>query len=119
MAGYLDITLDAGTTFNNAVTLTDVNGNLLPLANVNFNSVVKTSFITSNVSANMTITIANTASGQIYLGMDALTTANLGNWPSKYCYDVVMTNITSNVSQRVLQGILYVTPAVSMTPNAT
>lgn len=119
MAGYLDLTLDAGATFNNAVTLTDVNGNLLPLANVNFNATVKTSFITSNVAATMAVTIANTSSGQIYLGLDALSTANLGNWPSKYCYDVVMTNTQSNVSQRVLQGIMYVTPAVSVTPNAT
>lgn len=117
MAGYLDITSDAGATFNTTVTLADVNGNPLNLANVVFNSQVKKSFITANVAASFYITVANSAGGVIYLGMDALTTANL-TWPSKFVYDVVMTNTTSNVSQRVLQGILYMNPAVSSTPNA-
>lgn len=117
MAGYLDITTDAGATFNTTVTLTDVNGNALNLTNVVFNAQAKKSYITANVAANIAITVANTSSGVIYLGMDALTTANL-IWPNKYVYDVVMTNTISNVSQRVLQGILYINPAVSSTPNA-
>jgi hypothetical protein len=119
MAGYLDITIDAGATFNTSVTLTDVNGNSLNLASAAFNSQVKKSFITSNVAANIVVTIANTSSGVVYLGMDSLTTSNLACWPTQWYYDVVMTNTISNVSQRVLQGILYVNPGVSYIPNAT
>ena len=116
-AGYLDIQIDGGASFNTSITLTDVNGNPLNLTNVIINSQAKKSFISANISANIAVSVANVSTGIVYLSMDALTTANLTCWPSKYYYDVIMTNTETNLSQRVLQGILYVNPSISYTPN--
>lgn len=113
-AGWLDLNVDRGTSFNTSVVLTDVNGNPMNLTNVVINSVIKKSYITSNVAANITCTIANSVSGIIYLTIPYQITQNL--WPYRYVYDVVLRNTTSNSVTRVLEGTIYINPGVSTPP---
>ena len=112
-AGYIDLFLDQGATFNTAITLTDVNGNALNLANYQVSSKVKKSYITSNVAATFIITVANNLSGMINLSLPYQVTQNLR--PQRYVYDVIIKD-ASNTASRVLEGTVYVDAGVTSSP---
>jgi hypothetical protein len=114
MAGYLDMFMDRGATFNSAITLTDTNGNALNLVNYVVASVMKKSYVTANVAATFTILIPNPSNGQVVLNLPAATTANLS--PLRYVYDVVVRNTTTNLVDRILEGTVYVNASVTPTP---
>lgn len=114
MVGYIDIFCDRGTTFNTSVTLTDTNGNTLNLVNYLIASEMKKSYVTANVAATFSITVPNPSNGQVILGLDAATTANLS--PMRYVFDMVIKNTTTNLVTRILEGTVYVNPSVTPAP---
>lgn len=113
-AGYLDLFMDKGASFNTAITLTDVNGNPVNLSNIIVSSTMKQSYITSNVAATFTISVANNQSGLIQVSLPYQVTQNLK--PIRYVYDVVMRDLNSNNVSRVLEGTVYVAPGVTISP---
>lgn len=109
--GYLDLFVYQGASFNTAITLTDVNNAPMNLVNTTINSTIKKSYITANIAAQFTATIANVQGGVVFLSLPYQTTANLS--PKRYVYDVVMFDHTANIVTRILEGTIYLQPGVT------
>ncbi len=106
---YAELTLNQGTTFTSDLKLTNDDGLPRNLANATFTSQIRKSYYSANITANIIITSANTANGEITLSVDAANTTNIS--PGRYLYDVKMNDDGSVV--RILEGIITVTPQVS------
>ena len=113
-SGYLDLYMNQGETYCQSLTLTDVNGNAINLANYLIASQMKKSYVTANVDAIFTVSVANSMSGMITLNLPYTTTQNLK--PLRYVYDVIIRNTTSNVASRILEGTVYVDAGVTPSP---
>jgi len=112
--GYLDIFIHQGATFNTAITLTDVNNSPMNLANLTVSSIIKKSYITSNVAATFTVSKTNVGGGVVTLTLPYHTTANL--LPRRYVYDVVTFDSSSNTVNRILEGTAYLIPGTTIVP---
>ena len=111
MAAYVELFVDQGTNFNNVINLTDDVTNL----NVNVQgytvmSQMRRSYYSANASANITCSITNAINGEITMTMDANTTANIK--AGRYLFDMRVTD-RSGIINRVLEGIITVTPRIS------
>jgi len=112
-AGYQDIFLNQGETFNTSLTLNDPNGLPYNLTGFSVASQAKKSYYSSNVSINFVTSISDANNGIIQLSANSHVTANIT--AGKLVYDVVIKdNTTSNIT-RVLEGQIIVSPAVTLT----
>ena len=112
-AGYSELFLEQGATFNTSITLDDVNGVAFNLVNYSATSQMRKSYYSSNAAATFSVsTGANAALGTIVISLDSANTANVV--PGRYVYDVYITNNNSRI--RVLEGIENVSPQVTKTP---
>ena len=109
-AGYLNLYLDKGTTFNTTITLDDVYGNNYDLTNMNCHSQIRKSYYSSNAAAQFT-TYINIPSGTITLELSANTTANIA--AGRYVYDTFLIDNNTTVTTKILEGILDVAPSVT------
>jgi hypothetical protein len=109
-AGYLNLYLDQGTTFNTTITLDDVYGNNYDLTHITCESKIKKSHYSSNATAHFTTQI-NVPSGTITLELSANTTANIAS--GRYVYDTIITDTNSMVKTKILEGVLEVAPSVT------
>jgi hypothetical protein len=106
MATKANINIDQGSSFNTIISLTDNYGNALDLTNYTGSASIRTSYAAIN-STSFSVALAN---GQVSLSLNANTTAALTR--SRYLYDVILTDTNGNVT-RVLEGVIYVDPAVT------
>lgn len=106
---YAELTLNQGTTFSTDITLSNDDGSAINVANAVFTCQVRKSYYSANATANITVTKANSANGDITLSLDAANTANVK--AGRYLYDLKMEQ--SGTTNRVLEGIITVTPQVS------
>lgn len=111
MAGYAELFVDQGSSFNNVINLTD------DISNVNVNiygytvvSQMRRSYYSANATANITCEITNALNGEITMSMSPGVTANIK--AGRYLFDMQTTDRDGFVS-RVLEGIITVTPRVS------
>ena len=110
MATKANLVIDQGTTFSTVINLTDENGDALLLTNFQSESKIKKWYTSQNyITVNTTI---NVGSGSITLYLDSNTTSNMES--GRYVYDVNLIDTTSNVVSRVVEGIVTVTPAVTV-----
>lgn len=107
---YAELTVDQGTTFETTLDLTNDDGSAINVTNYVFSGQIRKSYYSSNATANLTVSIINAQSGNINLTLNSATTTNIK--AGRYLYDVKMTD-TSNVTTRIVEGILTVTPQVS------
>ena len=109
-AGYQELFLEQGTSFNTTIYLDDVYGDTYNLSNYAASSQIRKSYYSANATATFDTLVGN---GQIILSLDANTTANVN--PGRYVYDVVIynNNDRANNTIRVLEGIINVTPRVT------
>jgi len=114
-AGYADQYLEQGSTFNSQLTLTDDYGNPYNLTNFTVFSRAKKSYTTSNVAMNFTVTTISANNGIVALTLDAATTANVPY--GKYVYDVIVRD-PYNVTSRILEGQIFVSPGVTGVTNS-
>ncbi len=112
--GYLDLFIPQGATYNTSVSLADVNGAPINLTHYVITSMIKKSYITSNVAANFNISVSNTVGGVVELSLSRHVTANLT--PKRYVYDVVLLDTTSDSANRILEGTIYLTPGTTVVP---
>lgn len=110
MADYTELYVDQGTTFNYTLTLNDDVTN----ANVNISgytivSTVKKSYYSANITANMVVTIVDSANGVFNVALDAGTTSNIA--AGRYVFDVKYD--TGSIVVRALEGTMSVYPGVS------
>ena len=111
-AGYQEIFLEQGASFNTTITLEDVYGEAYNLQNYSASSQIRKSYYSSNATATFS-TYINGTMGQIALSLGAPVTANIK--PGRYLYDVLIYSNTdaANNTIRVLEGIINVTPSVT------
>lgn len=65
----------------------------------------------SSTATNFTTSITDPVNGVITLSMTAAVTANIT--PSRYVYDLLLTNNSTNVKTRIIEGIATVLPSVT------
>jgi hypothetical protein len=107
---YAELTIDQGATFSSVITLTNDDNSLISVANSTFESQIRKSYYSTNPTANITVSIeGDAANGQVRLFIDAANTANIK--PGRYLYDLKRT--ANNVTARILEGIVTVTPQVT------
>lgn len=107
---YAELTADQGATFTATIDLANDDGTPINVANNTFQSQVRKSYYSSNVVANLTITVVSAVNGNLRLSLDSANTANVK--PGRYVYDIKMTSNTGSVT-RILEGIITVTPQVT------
>lgn len=106
---YAELTLNQGTTFSADLTIKNDDGSSINVANAVFNCQIRKSYYSTNATANITVTKANSANGDITLSLDAANTANIR--PGRYLYDLKMEQ--SGTVNRIIEGIITVAPQVS------
>ncbi len=101
--------MEQAATFSETLTLTDENGDALPLAQYTANGAMRKWYTSSNC---VVFTIhANNDAGTLTLNLTASQTALIN--PGRYVYDVSIHHIAANTDDRILEGYITVTPAVS------
>jgi len=110
MASFLELSCDQGTDFSVNLDLTNDDGSTINVDSYTFSSSIRKSYYSSNVTANLTVTVANASSGNVVLSMNAATTANIV--AGRYLYDIKMVRSDSSVS-RVVEGIITVFPQIT------
>jgi hypothetical protein len=111
VASFVELYLDAGTTFNNVINLTDdVTNTQINIAGYTITSQLRRSYYSANASANLVCTITDAANGGVTLSLSAANTANLK--PGRYLFDVKTTD-SYNITNRILEGIITVTPQIT------
>lgn len=111
-AGYQELFLEQGTTFNTLISLDDVYGESYNLQNYSASSQMRKSYYSSNATAVFNTSV-NGVLGQILINLNANQTANIA--PGRYVYDILIynSNDVANTTVRVLEGIINVTPRVT------
>lgn len=109
-AGYQDLFVEQGGTFNTSITLDDINGLPYDLSNIIVKGQVRKSYYSANSTADFTITVPTPTNGVIVLNLDSPTTSNIA--AGRYVYDVAIKDTANNVT-RVLEGIVNVIPQVT------
>jgi len=111
-AGYTELFLEQGASFNTSIVLDDVAGEAFNLQSYSASSQMRKSYYSSNAAATFTVTTGNDPTlGVITISLDSANTANI--YPGRYVYDVYLNNQSSRI--RVLEGIVNVTPQVTKT----
>lgn len=107
---YAELTVDQGTTYESTLDLVNDDGSAINVTNYIFTGQIRKSYYSNNSTANLTITVANAANGNVIISLNAATTTNIK--AGRYLYDVKMTD-TANVVTRVVEGIITITPQVT------
>lgn len=112
MAGYQDIFLNQGETFNTVITLDDQNAEPYNLYNFEVSSRAKKSYYSNTIVLNFDASIIDANNGTIQLSANSAATANIN--PGRFVYDVVIKDNASGVVTRVLEGQIIVSPGVTL-----
>lgn len=111
MSAFVEFYLDQGTTFNNVINITDdITNAAVNISGYSAESQIRRSYYSSNISANITCTITDAANGELTMSMTAANTANIK--AGRYVFDLKIVD-TSNITSRILEGIINVTPQVT------
>lgn len=111
MAAYVELYVDQGATFNTTINLTDdVTNSAINVYGYTITSQMRRSYYSTGITANITCTITDTSNGEVTLSMTAANTASIK--PGRYVFDVKSTDST-NITSRLLEGIITVTPQVT------
>jgi len=111
-AGYQDLYLEQGSTFNETLTLNDAYGNPYNLTGFQVASQAKASYYSANASIVFVTTISNANNGVITLSANSSVTSNIITPPTTLLYDVFIKDVFNNVT-RVLEGRVFIDPAVT------
>jgi len=108
---YSELTIDQGATFSTVINLTNDDNTPLDITDYSFECQIRKSYYSTNATANIAVTIdGDAANGAVRLSLDSANTANIK--AGRYLYDLKMTD-DANVTIRVLEGIVTITPQVS------
>lgn len=112
MAGYVELYIDQGTTYNSTINLTDDTTNAyVNVAGYSVSSELRRSYTSQNASGSFVCAVTDAANGEITFFMSKANTAALK--PGRYFFDVITTD-NSNTTSRILEGVVYVTPRVTV-----
>jgi hypothetical protein len=108
MATKANLTIDQGATFNTVITLTDNNGDPIPLTGYSGAAQMRKHY-TSSTATSFVVALGGDL-GTITLGLSANATANIS--AGRYLYDVEITD-TEGLVSRVFEGIVTVNPNIT------
>ena len=108
MAIKANLIIDQGTDYSTSINLTDDDGNVVNLSGYTANGQIRKTYSSSN-AVTFGITLEST-SGLVILALTDAQTANMT--AGRYVYDVFVTD-TLNVTSRIVEGIVTVTPRVT------
>lgn len=109
MAGYVPLEIEQYSTFSRLITIKKADGNAQNLSGYTANSQMRKSHY-SAIANTITTVITDASNGEITLSMTAANSALLT--PGRYWYDLVTTSDTG-IAQRVIEGIVVVSPGVT------
>lgn len=110
MANQVELFCDQGTDFSYALDLSNDDGTGLNVASYTFTSSIRKSYYSSSVTANLTVTVIDSANGNVQISMNSATTSNIK--AGRYLYDVKMID-DANVTSRIIEGIITVYPQIT------
>jgi len=109
-AAFQNLLIEAGSNFSASITIDDVYQEIYDLSGYTAASQMRKSYYSTNAAATFTTTI-NVGQGSITLELDAATTANIA--PGRYVYDTIIIDNAHNITTRVLEGTIDVSPRVT------
>lgn len=107
---YADLTIDQGTDFNTTLDILDDDGTVVNVAGYVFTGQIRKSYYSTSPTANLSVYSSDTSNGVVLISLAAANTTNIS--AGRYVYDVKMKN-NANVTSRILEGIVTVTPQVT------
>tara|TARA_B100000927_G_C16454058_1_gene465066 strand:- start:466 stop:807 length:342 start_codon:yes stop_codon:yes gene_type:complete len=113
MAAIANLRLDQGTTFSSNITLAGNDGAAWDLTGHTVAAKMAKGYESTKTRITMTTAVANPTTGIITLSLTSAQTSAL-DAPARYVYDVEVTNTTSGVVTRVIEGIITVRPNVTI-----
>jgi len=112
MAAIANLIIDQGANFSSDVTVKDANGNAFDLTGYTTQAKLAKGYSSTRTRISMTSVIATeSASGVVALAMTASQTAALD--AERYVYDVEITQTSTGVVTRVIEGLITVRPNVT------
>lgn len=109
-AAYTNLYMEQGADYSTTIVLDDVYGNVYNLANYSASSQMRKSYYSANSTAIFNTSI-NVGQGSITLALPANATINIA--AGKYVYDAIIVDTVHNVTTRILEGTIEVSPAVT------
>lgn len=109
MADFVELHIDAGSTFSTEVTVRDANGLVINLTNYTARAQLRKSYY-STTATDFTIEIPQPVTGILMISLTASNTANIK--PGRYVYDVELQSNTGIVT-RIFEGIATISPNVT------
>jgi len=109
-AAYTNLYLEAGSDFSATVLIDDIYQEIYDLTGYTAASQLRKSYYSANATATFSTTI-NVGAGTITMALDAANTATIR--PGRYVYDTIITDSVHNVTTRVLEGVIDVSPRVT------
>ena len=111
MAIQQNLILEQGTDFQAVIKLYSDNINALDLTGYGASGQMRRSYDSVTASAVLTVAIPIPANGELYLTLAAA--SSIGVRYGRYLYDVVLTQSSSGIISRAVEGIITVTPRVT------
>lgn len=110
-AGLLNILVEQGATFSRILTIEQTPGTPLNLTGYTFAGKMKKSYTDATAAATFTITVTNAAAGQATWSLTPTQTQALV--PQVHRYDIEMTNTSTGVVTRLLEGEAWVSASMT------
>lgn len=111
MAITTNLTIDQGTDFEAVIKLYSSNTSALDLTNYSASAQMRKSYDTTSASGTFTVTIPNPILGELNIALGHTSTALLKY--GRYVYDILLTNTSTNIQTRAVEGIVTVMPRVT------
>lgn len=103
--------MEQGTDFSAIIKLYSDNVSALDLTTYSGSSQMRRSYDSVSASATLAVTIPFPTTGEINLSLSAAESANLRY--GRYLYDVIITESSTGIITRAVEGIITVTPRVT------
>ena len=112
MAAIANLIIDQGANFSSDVTVKDANGNAFDLTGYTTQAKLAKGYSSTRTRTSMTSVIGTeSTSGVVALALTATQTAALD--AERYVYDVEITQTSTGVVTRVIEGLITVRPNVT------
>lgn len=109
MATKANLVIDQGTDYSTIVNVSDSDGVAIDLTNYTGSGQIRKHYTSSN-SVSFNVSVSNATAGEVTLALTARQTSNMAS--GRYVYDVEVVS-SSNVTSRIVEGIVTVTPQVT------
>ena len=117
MAKNLDLYIDQGSDFLAVLPpVTKPDNTIQNLSTYTVQCLIRRSYSIQYAVA-VTAVVSNAVGGIITLSMDNTVTAGLA--PTRWVYDVIITDTNTNFVTKVFEGMAFVNPAVTSKPNTS